>query len=52
MMRNNVQAAMTADRIRVSLDFRLLIEPAKAMYQVNNDEPRNINLKINGKLER
>jgi len=31
-MRNNVQAAMTADRIRVSLDFRLLIEPAKAMY--------------------
>jgi len=29
-MRNNVQAAITADRIRVSLERRLLIEPAKA----------------------
>uniref|UniRef100_A0A2P2P0S7 Golgi SNAP receptor complex member 1-2-like n=1 Tax=Rhizophora mucronata TaxID=61149 RepID=A0A2P2P0S7_RHIMU len=27
-MRNNVQAAMTADRIRVSRDPRLLMEPS------------------------
>lgn len=30
MMRNNVQAAITAERIRVSLERRLLIEPARA----------------------
>jgi len=46
-MRNNVQAAITADRIRVSLERRLLIEPAKAHI----DQQKEVNLKINGKLE-
>lgn len=34
-MRSNVQTAITADRIRVSRDLRLCIEPAKAKYSVN-----------------
>lgn len=34
-MINNVQAAITADRIRLSLERRLLIEPARATYKAN-----------------
>lgn len=41
-MRNNVQAAITADRIRVSLDRRLLIEPAKArIWSTKRGESEN-----------
>ena len=41
-MRNNVQAAITADRIRVSLERRLLIEPAKAhIWSTKRGESEN-----------
>lgn len=38
MIRNKVQAAMTADRIRVSLDRRLLIEPTRVRQKINNKQ--------------
>ena len=34
MIRNNVHAAMTADRMRVSLDFFLLIEAERNRKKV------------------
>lgn len=57
MIRNNVQAAMTADKISVSLDRRRLIEPAKAgtrlisfqsqhLYIVNNIKKAHYGVKI------
>lgn len=49
-MRNNVQAAMTADRMRVSLDFFLLIDPVNDLNKLySNDFKYHFNEKQKSK---